>query len=106
VNAEVSLHGRAVSCGATGDDAGGEAHSPSDVLFDFFEPAVSIDGRSAGGDELWLFAREIAAGVEGINADVEERTATREFPAETPLAGRDVETKTALDGPGRAHPGE
>ena len=45
-----------------------------------------------------LFAGEVAAGVEGVDADVEERAAASELLVETPFAGRDIEAEGAFDG--------
>jgi len=45
-----------------------------------------------------LFAREIAAGVQGIDPDIHERTAACVFSLRAPLVAPDVESKGALDG--------
>ena len=45
-----------------------------------------------------LFAGEVAAGVEGVDADVVEGAAAGEFFGETPLLGRDVESEGGFDG--------
>ena len=98
VDAEIAGHVGAVGGGATGDNAGGEAHGPCHVFFDLVEAAVVVDDRGVGGDVFRLFAGEVAAGVEGIDAYVEERSATGHLLAEPPLAGGDVESEGAIDG--------
>jgi len=95
---EVAGHVGAVCGAATGDNAGWEVHGPRDVLFHFVEAAVVVDGGGVSGDAVGLFAGEIAAGVEGVNADVVERAAAGEGFAATPLAFADVEAEGALDG--------
>ena len=97
VDAEVASHGGAVGGGATGDDAGRKPHGPGDVFLDLVEAAVVVNDRSIGGDVFGLLAGEIAASVEGVDADVEERAAAGHFLAETPFAGGDVEAEGAFD---------
>ncbi len=49
---------------------------------------------------MWsrLFAGEIAAGIERIDADIVERAAAGKLLAEAPFAGRDVEAECAFNG--------
>ena len=70
-----------------------------DVLFHFVEAAVVIDGGGVSGDVLRLFAGEIAAGVERVDAHVEQRAAAGQFLVRAATrSGRDVEAEGALDG--------
>lgn len=44
VDAVVALHICAITCIATGDDAGGELHRPGDIFFNLIEAAVVVGG--------------------------------------------------------------
>src|SRR6185503_13330008 len=95
---EVAGHVCAVRGAATGEDAGREVHCPRDVLFDFVEAAIAVDGRSVGSDVVGFFAGEITAGVERVDADIVERASAGECLAETPFTFGNVEAERALDG--------
>ena len=97
MDAEVAVHGGAVGSGATGNNAGRKFHGPGDIFFDLVEAAVVVDGRGIGGDICGLLAGEVAARIEAVNADVEDRATTGEFLVQCATPGNFVESEGALD---------
>jgi len=57
-----------------------------------------VVGGGIRGNGRRLFAGEVAAGVEGVDADIEDGAAAGEFPVGAPLAACDVEAEGAVDG--------
>src|SRR5579862_4719062 len=91
-------HGSAVGRVAGGYDAGGKFHRPGDILLDGIEAAVVIDDRRECLDLARLFAGEIAGGIEAVDAYVHQWSAASQRAIDAPLASRDVEAESALDG--------
>jgi hypothetical protein len=77
---------------AIGDQPGGEAHLPVDPVLDITEPGIAAIGRFHRADRDRLLPRQIACGVEAVDADVHQRAAARQGPVEPPLAGLGMET--------------
>src|SRR6478752_5126793 len=95
---EVSVHRRAVRGIATGHNPGGKLHCPGDILFHIVEAAVLVDNGGVCRNMLRLFTRQVSAGIQRVNSDVEEWTATRKLLAQPPLTLSNVEAESALNG--------
>ena len=87
----------AVAGDAIGDQPAGKAELPVDAVLHRLEARVAAIGILHRSHLDRLLAREIARGVEAVDADVHHRSAAGQRPVEPPLVGRGVEAVLGED---------